>query len=46
MIYDENAFEDERDGANMEELWKYVKISTNDAAKWLGLAEKEGKYEE
>ena len=33
------VFEAERDGANMEELWKYVKISTKDAAKWLGLSE-------
>lgn len=33
------VFEAERDGANMEELWKYVKISPKDAAKWLGLSE-------
>ena len=33
------VFEAERDGANMDELWKYVKISPKDAAKWLGLSE-------
>ena len=33
------VFEAERDGANMGELWKYVKISPKDAAKWLGLSD-------
>lgn len=33
------VFEAERNGANMAEIWNYLKISLKDAAKWLGLSE-------
>lgn len=42
------VFEAERNGANMSELLAYVKITTKDAAKWLGLSEErfEAEYSE